>query len=107
MLNGSTSMKHTTIEALRTRRSRRDASHDAHRCDVARALKFALCSESNGMFAALAWASAGCPPVFGHHDIERLQVARLIVQANGCKLKPGDVDRALELLRERREARSR
>jgi hypothetical protein len=89
-------------------RTRQDSSHDAHRDDVTRALEVAHCAEANGGFVALAWCASGMPDCgIGPHDIERLQVARLIVQSNGCKLKPGDVDRAIELLRQRREARSR
>jgi hypothetical protein len=99
-------MKNTTTEALRTRRSRRDAFHDAHRDDCARALEVALCAESNGSFVALAWCASGMPDCgIGPHDIERLQVARLIIQSNSGKLRPGDPDRVVELLRQRREAK--
>ncbi len=89
-------------------KTRQDRAHDPHRDDCARALEVALCAEANGSFVALAWCASGMPDCgIGPHDIERLQIARLVVQANGGRLKPGDPDRVVELLRQRKESRPR
>jgi hypothetical protein len=90
----------------RSTKTRQDRPHDAHRDDVARALDVAACLYANGHLATLAWCAASMPECgIGRHDIERLQIARLVVQSNGGKLKPGDVNRVVEILREHREGR--
>jgi hypothetical protein len=99
-------MEYATVIVRKSTKRRQDKARDPHRDDCAKALEVALCLYANGHLATLAWCAAGMPDCgIGPHDIERLQIARLVVQANGGRLKRGDPDRVVELLRQRREAK--